>query len=50
MHYLVAQVAVETGISPKDLMECDEQVFTAIVEVLAEKSKVVENASRRNRA
>jgi hypothetical protein len=50
MHYLVAQVAVETGISPKDLMECDEQVFTAMVEVLVEKSKAVENANRGHRA
>jgi hypothetical protein len=43
-------VAVETGISPKDLMECDEETFSAIVEVLTEKSKAVQNASRGNRA
>ena len=46
----MAQVAVETGISPNELMECDEEVFMAIVEILNEKSKAVENASRRKRA
>jgi hypothetical protein len=43
-------VAVETGISPNDLLECDEQMFSAILEVLNEKAKAVQNASRRNRA
>jgi hypothetical protein len=47
---LVAQVAVETGISPNELMACDEEVFMAIVEVLTEKSKAVENANRGHRA
>lgn len=50
MVHLVAQVACETGISPNELMKCEEEVFMAIVDVLTEKSKAVENASNRSRA
>lgn len=39
MTLLVAQVAVATGISPNELLECPPRVFEAIVEVLREQAR-----------
>ena len=39
MTLLVAQVAVATGISPTDLLDCPQDVFLAIVAVLKEQSR-----------
>jgi hypothetical protein len=36
--YAVAQVAVETGIDPQSLLDCDPDLFTAIVMVLKERA------------
>jgi hypothetical protein len=46
----VAQIAVETGISPKDLAECDELTFKAILEVFKDRAKAVKNASAGSRS
>ena len=35
----VAAVAVVTGISPNDLLDCDPEVFAEIVHILNERGK-----------
>ena len=44
MTLLMAQVAVATGISPNDLLECSPDMFLAILAVLKEQSR--QNARR----
>ena len=49
MTYLVAQLAVETGIPPSEWLAMDERMFRAILAYLNERAKVAENASRGKR-
>ena len=44
--YQVAQIAVETGISPKDLVECAPEMYAAIIRVLHDRAEAVKSASR----
>jgi hypothetical protein len=44
--YLIAQIAVETGIAPQYLIDLDEVMFKNILKVLTDKAKEVQNASR----
>jgi hypothetical protein len=44
--YLIAQVAVETGIAPQYLLELDEVMFKNILKVLTDKTKAVQDANR----
>ncbi len=47
--YLVAQLAVETGIPPQYLLDLDDAMFRNILKVLQDKAKEVQNANRRNK-
>ena len=44
--YLIAQVAVETGIAPQYLLDLDEMMFNNILKVLTDKAKAVQDANR----
>ncbi len=44
--YLIAQIAVETGIAPQYLLELDEVMFSNILKVLTDKAKAVQDANR----
>ena len=46
---LVAQVAVETGIGPNDLLACPPDVFRAILKVVNERNKRANKAAKRGR-
>ena len=45
--YLVAQIAVETGISPQLLLDLDSTMFANVIQVLNDRAKELENVSRR---
>ena len=45
--YLVAQLAVETGIPPQHLLDLDQNMFKNILKVLQDRAKDAENASKR---
>ena len=47
--YLVAQLAVETGIPPQYLLELDSTMFANILKVLNDRAKEMQNAQRRNK-
>ena len=47
--YLVAQLAVETGIPPQYLLELDSAMFKNILKVLNDKAKEMQNANRGKR-
>ena len=47
--YLVAQLAVETGIAPQYLLDLDADMFKNILKVLQDRAKDMENAKRRNK-
>ena len=47
--YLVAQIAVETGISPQLLLDLDSTMFANVIQVLNDRTKEMENATRRNK-
>jgi len=47
--YLVAQLAVETGIPPQYLLELDSTMFANILKVLNDRAKEIQNASRGKR-
>jgi len=40
-------VAVETGISPVDLMACDTDVFNEMVDLLTKRAEAAKKARRR---
>ncbi len=42
---LIAAVAVETGISPVALMECDTEVFNEIVDLLVKRADEAKKAA-----
>ena len=44
--YLIAQIAVETGIAPQYLLDLDDVMFKNILKVLTDKAKEVQNANR----
>ena len=44
--YLIAQVAVETGIAPQYLLDLDEVMFKNILKVLSDRAKAVQDANR----
>jgi hypothetical protein len=44
--YLIAQVAVETGIAPQYLLDLDNVMFNNILKVLSDKAKAVQDANR----
>jgi hypothetical protein len=47
--YLVAQLAVETGIAPQYLLDLDDVMFKNMLKVLTDKAKEQQNASRGKR-
>ena len=47
--YLVAQLAVETGIAPQYLLDLDAEMFKNMLKVLTDKAKEQQNASRGKR-
>jgi hypothetical protein len=44
--YLVAQLAVETGIPPQFLLDLDADMFKNILKVLNDRAKEMQNANR----
>jgi hypothetical protein len=44
--YLVAQLAVETGIPPQQLLDLDSTMFKNMLKVLQDRAKDMENANR----
>lgn len=47
--YLIAQLAVETGIAPQYLLDLDADMFRNIIRVINDRAKEAENGSRRNK-
>jgi hypothetical protein len=47
--YLVAQLAVETGIAPQYLLDLDADMFKNILKVINDRAKEQQNASRGKR-
>ena len=47
--YLVAQLAVETGIAPQYLIDLDNEMFKNMLKVINDKAKEQQNASRGKR-
>ena len=46
MTYVVAQLAVETGIAPNDLLDSPDGMIEAMIDVLHERAKAHERAAR----
>lgn len=46
LHYLVASLAVETGISPLELIKLDGPMLKMLVRVLEERVKAINDAKR----
>ena len=44
--FLVAQLAVETGIAPQYLLDLDADMFKNMLKVLTDRAKEQQNASR----
>ncbi len=47
--YLIAQLAVETGIAPHYLLELDNTMLANILQVLKDRAKEMQSASRGKR-
>lgn len=47
--YLIAQIAVETGIAPQYLLDLDDVMFKNVLKVLTDKAKAVQDANRNKR-
>ena len=47
--YLVAQIAVETGIPPQYLLDLDSSMFANMVKVLTDRVKEAQDANRTRR-
>ena len=47
--YLIAQLAVETGIAPQALLDLDSVMLANILQVLKDRAKEMQNAQRRNK-
>jgi hypothetical protein len=44
--YLIAQIAVETGIAPQYLLDLDDVMFQNVLKVLGDRAKAVQDANR----
>lgn len=44
--YLIAQLAVETGIAPQHLLDLDDVMLKNMIRVLHDRAKEMQNASR----
>jgi len=47
--YTIAQLAVETGIPPREFIDMDTEMYLAIIQVLTDRAKEIKNASRGKR-
>ena len=47
--YLVAQLAVETGIAPQYLLDLDDVMFKNILRVINDRAKEMQNANSHKR-
>ena len=47
--YLIAQLAVETGIAPQYLLELDSTMLANVLQVLKDRAKEMQSAQRRNK-
>ncbi len=47
--YLIAQIAVETGIAPQALLDLDSTMFANVIKVLNDRAEEVRSASRGKR-
>jgi len=47
--YLIAQIAVETGIAPQALIELDSTMFANVIKVINDKAEDLKNANRGKR-
>ena len=47
--YVIAQIAVETGIAPQALLELDSTMFANVIKVLNDRSEDIKNANRGKR-
>lgn len=45
--YLIAQIAIETGIAPQYLLDLDSTMFANMVKALTDKVKEAQDATRR---
>ena len=48
--YLVAQLAVETGIAPQYLLDLDDAMFKNMLRVMHDRAKEMQNANRARRS
>ncbi len=44
--YLIAQLAVETGIAPQYLLDLDTEMFKNMLKVINDRAKEMQNANR----
>ena len=47
--YLIAQLAVETGIAPQYLLDLDTEMFKNMLKVINDRAKEMQNANRARR-
>jgi len=47
--YVIAQIAVETGIAPQALLDLDSTMFANVIKVLNDRSEGIKNANRGKR-
>ena len=47
--YLIAQLAVETGIAPQYLLDLDDVMFKNIIKVINDRAKEMQNANSNKR-
>jgi len=47
--YLIAQLAVETGIAPQYLLDLDDVMFKNMLKVLSDRAKEMQNANSHKR-
>ena len=47
--YLIAQIAVKTGIAPQYLLDLDDVMLKNVLKVLTDKAKAVQDANRNKR-
>ena len=47
--YLIAQLAVETGIAPQYLLDLDDVMFKNMLKVINDRAKEVQSANRARR-
>ena len=49
MGYTIAALAVETGISPNELLKIDDEMLRLLIQVLHDRAKELKDASKRHR-